>query len=162
MAVSGGLPVGHWCNININIIRRLFNIPIRTHNALLNFICGDIPIDAQLHKRFIKFMYNIMNSKNKCVNICGKLAIYGSQSQTSCSINYVCDKYGLCKYFFHLKSLSKLMLVINEYVTKNVDKSSFATASIIRDFLEYREDLSFESDIYEDVTDIINYICTKD
>ena len=143
-------------------IRRLFNIPIRTHNALLNFICGDIPIDAQLHKRFVKFMYNIMNSKNKCVNICGKLAIYGSQSQTSCSINYVCDKYGLCKYFFHLKSLSKLMLVINEYVTKNVDKSSSATASIIRDFLEYREDLLFESDIYEDVTDIINYICTKD
>ena len=116
-------------------IDSLFMIIVWFRCLWLNFICGDIPIDAQLHKRFIKFMYNIMNSKNKCVNICGKLAIYGSRSQTSCSINYVCDKYGLCKYFFHLKSLSKLMLVINEYVTKNVDKSSSATASIIRDFL---------------------------
>ena len=34
--------------------------------------------------------------------------------------------------------------------------------SMIRDFLEFREYYFYESDLHEDVTAIINYICTID
>ena len=54
------------------------------------------------------------------------------------------------------------MSCINEHVIVNADIPASITASSIRDFLEFREGLIFESDIYKDVTAIIHFICTTD
>jgi hypothetical protein len=140
-------------------IRQLFKIPWRTHNVLLNLICDDIPIEAQLHKRFIKFLVNIINSSNECVNICGNLALNGSCSQVSKSINYVCHQYGICKY----KSVSNLMSIINADVASNIDENVYMTASIIQDFIAFKEYSSvYSAGMYtEDLNNIISYLCTS-
>ena len=45
------------------------------------FICGDVPIDIQMHKRVFKFIYGLIESGNDYNNICLKLAINGISSQ---------------------------------------------------------------------------------
>ena len=82
-------------------IRYMLRIPQRTHNILLNFICDDFPLETQLHKRFIKFAYNIVHSPNICVHVCGKLALFGSMSDLCDSINYVFNRYEINKYMIY-------------------------------------------------------------
>ena len=64
-------------------IRRLFNLPRRTHRRYLYLICYDPPIDVQLYKRFNQLIHTMQNSDNDCVKLAGKLAVYGSQSNVS-------------------------------------------------------------------------------
>jgi hypothetical protein len=118
-------------------IRRLtmYKIPQRTHNILLNFICDDVPVDTQLHTRFIKFAYNVINSKNSCVNTCGRLALFGSESDVCDSINYAFNKYGISKFDLLSKRLSYIMSAVNKHVSSHTDQAAFNNASIIRDFL---------------------------
>ena len=78
-------------------IRRIWNLPLRAHNVLLNLICDDFKIETQLHKRIVKLIHSIVTSKNECVNICGKMSLNGSRSNLVNSINYICYRYGLNK-----------------------------------------------------------------
>ena len=43
-------------------IRRLYNIPYRTHNILVHHIINSYPIDVVLQKRCIKYIWNLINS----------------------------------------------------------------------------------------------------
>ena len=43
-------------------IRRLYNIPYRTHNILVHHIINSYPIDVVLEKRCIKYIWNLINS----------------------------------------------------------------------------------------------------
>ena len=78
-------------------IRKLLNIPIRTHNNLLSLICGDIDVDLQIYRRFVKFITNINNSKNSCVQLCSKLVNAGSASVLCCNLNKVSYKLKISK-----------------------------------------------------------------
>ena len=48
-------------------VRKIYKIPYNTHCDLVHHICDDLNIDEQLHKRFIKFFINAMNSNNDIV-----------------------------------------------------------------------------------------------
>ena len=74
------------CSVNI---RKLLRLPLRTHSKYLPLICDDLPIDVQLFKRLNKFLNKALCSSNGCVKTCGHLAINGSGSSVSESINVV-------------------------------------------------------------------------
>ena len=50
-------------------IRRLYELPSRTHNDLLPTICQDIPVEGQIHVRFLKLIHDSLLSRNPCVQI---------------------------------------------------------------------------------------------
>ena len=79
-------------------VRKLINIPYNTHSAFLPLICNDLPVDCQMHKRVLKFIYCLNESCNLYNKISLQLAINGSQSRMCNTINYVCYKYNICKY----------------------------------------------------------------
>jgi hypothetical protein len=80
-------------------VRRVWGLPYRTHCALLNLICDDLPVETQLHIRFLKFIHGVLSSDNECVNMCGQTSLNGSASDASnTSINFICCMYGLSKY----------------------------------------------------------------
>ena len=68
-------------------IRKFLDIPYQTHSRYISFIFDDVPIKAQLHKRSVKFLSNIMLSENHVVQLCGKLMSNGNQSAVSKSFN---------------------------------------------------------------------------
>ena len=59
----------------------------------MSLIFDDIPIEAQLHKRYVKFLRNILHSENHVVQLCGKLMVRGSQSAVSKSFHYLLHHY---------------------------------------------------------------------
>ena len=61
-------------------IRRIFKLPYRTHCNLLPLIVNDLPIDVQLHLRFLKFSLNSVSSDNDIIAICAKHAINNGKS----------------------------------------------------------------------------------
>ena len=73
-------------------IRRLLGLPYRTHNNLLHLICNDIPVDGQLHLRFLNFFVNNLKSDNTCVKS------RGSRSEASNSLNFITNLYSMDKY----------------------------------------------------------------
>ena len=75
--------------------RKLFTLLYKTHCRLLHIFCNDIPIEGQLHMRFLNFVKACENSHSKCVRLCCKMAIMGSMSRFSQSISYVCAKWNL-------------------------------------------------------------------
>ena len=78
-------------------IRRLPGLPYRTNN-LLHLICNDIPVDDQLHLRFLNFFVNNLKSYNTCVKLCALLCLCGSRSEASNSLNFITNLYSMDKY----------------------------------------------------------------
>ena len=79
-------------------IRFIWRIPFRSHNNLLSYICEDLPVEAQLHRRFMKFYYKVLSSVNSLVSTCGLLARDGSCSNVCNSLNVISRKYSINKY----------------------------------------------------------------
>jgi hypothetical protein len=79
-------------------VRRIWQVHPMTHCNLLHLICNDLPVEQQIHKRFLKFLFSILESKNKIIYLCGQLALCGSQSKLGNNINYLCDIYNISKY----------------------------------------------------------------
>ena len=48
--------------------------------SFLHLICDSLPIELQLAKRFVKFMYQTMSNNNQVLTLCGRLALVGSMS----------------------------------------------------------------------------------
>ena len=49
-------------------IRRLYGLPSRTHNDLLPTICQDIPVEGQIHVRFLKFIHDSLLKEIGTIN----------------------------------------------------------------------------------------------
>ena len=79
-------------------VHKLINIPYNTHSAFIPLICNDLPIDCQMYKRVLKFFYCLNGPCDLYNKISLQLAINGSQSRMCNTINYVSQKYNICKY----------------------------------------------------------------
>jgi hypothetical protein len=139
-------------------IRRIWDLPYRCHSNLLSFICDDLPVDLQLHKRFLKFIWKAYNSENMCSQVCATLAIAGSSSAACRSLNFICLKYGINKYSAMSKSCGKLMSDLRELPDLELE----AEAHRIKELIQIREfphdyDFDFSND---ELADLIEFLCT--
>ena len=138
-------------------IRRLCAVNYRTHNHLLHYMCHDIPVDAQLHKRFLKFFHTAVNSSNVYTSLCARLALDGSNSSVSNSLTFITNKYKLAKY--QLTSLSVYKVLNHVMPVNNVTHAS--TAGAILDFIQLRDDSSINVEDKFGVNDILLELCTS-
>ena len=130
-------------------IRRIYNVSNMTHCAILPYLCQDDNVDTQLHARFVKFVYNSLHSKNVCITLACKLALYGSQSDVCASINFISTKYRFNKYQL-ADSLCK------SYITPAIDETSKMTAGVIRDFIVLNRNYNDDN-----LNEIIEFLCTS-
>ena len=71
-------------------IRKLLNLPYRTHNELLPYICDDVKPLIQLLRRVISFKNKgVSNAKNELTELCYKLALNGSGSAISNNVSII-------------------------------------------------------------------------
>ena len=120
-------------------IRRLFNIPSRTHNVLLNIICEDFPITMQLHNRFLKFIHSVITNDNYCIQLCGKLVMNGSHSTACDNLNYICNSYTIDKYQLPKLKISGLINRIRKSYIDKISVEDLSKSSLVSDLLYYRE-----------------------
>ena len=76
-------------------MRQLLGVPYRTHSKFLHRVVNDIPVECQVHKRFLKFFESVLDSCNPVVKFCGQLALSGSNSSVSKNINYIWSIYNI-------------------------------------------------------------------
>jgi len=74
-------------------VRKLLNLPYRTHSVLLPLIVQDLPIQAQIEKRFVKFLKTLEKSGNEYLKLCKNIIEVGSKSALGKSFNYLITKY---------------------------------------------------------------------
>ena len=112
-------------------IRRIFNIPYRTHCKLL--ITQVLPIDMQLHIRTVKFLKAISMSVNDIVKMCTKLFLNCSGTAFAISINFISFKYNVYKQRLCSPRINARATFTSKCKESEMDKH---TASFIEDVLE--------------------------
>jgi hypothetical protein len=117
-------------------VRRVWGLPARTRcNILPVLLCNTLPVEMQLHQRFIKFVHNMRISTNECVSTCVRMSIHGSGSDACNSINFICHKYSMSKY--------------------NILKhSSYRLSKHIRDSCKPPDELLYVSGVIHDLLDM--------
>ena len=131
-------------------VRRLLNLPYKTHCSLLHLICDDLSVNVQLYIRCINFVKTCVNSKMASVKMCCNIAMKGSNSALCNSVSHVCHKLDIKD----IREVSIPALKCRESMKENEQNKQ--KAGLIRDFIEFNEDLN---DI--DVKHIIEDICVN-
>ena len=142
-------------------IRRLLNVPNRTHSVLLPLLCQDICVETQLHKRFIKFFHNVLNSNNECVRMCSWLTVHGSTSSVSQSLNYICNLYDFDKFSFGACNLNRCLISMNDMYNGRVCVTDVVNATVISDLIHMRENSYISCFEPNDLAKLIEYLCTS-
>ena len=135
-------------------IRRLLRLPSRTHNCLLHLIVNDMPVECQLHRRFVKFFFKCTYSSNACTRVCTHLATLNSNSNVSNSLNHISSLYRFHYSDFQLCSLSNILPLIH----RTSDVHEIQRASAIIDFLNFQN----SSIDHNNINFILNFLCTDE
>lgn len=140
-------------------IRKIMALPNTTHNILLAPICNDVPVEGQLHSRFLKFLFKALNSCNECVKLCSQLALKGSRSKVCCSINYVCATYNLDKHALADCNIIATYKKIGDYGYDRMQEEDRIKAGCIRDLIVMREQNKF-FEVWE-INDLLTFLGTS-
>ncbi len=138
-------------------VRKLWDIPPRTHCNLLHVINGTKPIDVLLEKRCIKFVWTCLNTNNYIVRSVMLSATQSSSSVMGENYRHFCYKYSISPLTWYLP-LHKVMNCIDNYVTIYVDNPDYGY--FVRELCITR-DLSEEQVMTSrEMSQLIEYICT--
>ncbi len=75
-------------------LRKLWNVPYRTHNKILAILSNNLPLEMSLDKCFIKFSNNVLNHSTGTNKSVASLSLYNPWSTFNRNNNYVCQMYG--------------------------------------------------------------------
>ena len=140
-------------------IRFIWRLPYRSHCKLLPLICGDIPVEVQLHKRFLKFFHKVITSNNDIVNFCGRLALGGSCSRTCNSLNFICAKYSMNKCNLENDNIQCILHDISSTAIQDIDDNSDLTGAFIQELCLARDKKFNTNFSRQQLNETIEYLC---
>ena len=132
-------------------VRRLLNIPQRTHCALLPRLIGLNPIQFDIENRFFKYVKQWLCSHNTIVQYIITRSMHGFHGILGRSIKHIVNKYNC-----NLKSFSDCDRLLN-ISGQNVDSSQVQKVEQIKELLQCKLSGFNDSEQY----DIISYLCTE-
>ena len=113
--------------------------------SFLHLICDSLPIELQLAKRFVKFMYQTMSNNNQVSTLCGRLALAGSMSPVGNNLSFMsqllkCNRYNIpnretvsyiydCENNKCVNTDEIICSVISECITMRDDKSTVLSSN---------------------------------
>ena len=136
----------------------MYKLPNMTHCNLLHHICIDKPVNDQLYKRFINFIKQLYQSENALSKLCYKLAVNGSGSSLSNSMNVISSHYNIPK---NTLTLYKQCILHNIPSSENI-----VNANIIRDMVSMRDgvynNVEGEKPVFtcDEIEFVIQFLCT--
>ena len=142
----------------MSAIRKLFDIPYRTHCDLLPYICDDCPPNEQLYFRVIYPCKSLANTDNNLPIICYAHAVSGSGSSVSNTISVISSRWAVPRK--DICNITRSQLSIH-----NDNPDNVISASIIRDqlLIKYmnRTDISSPVVDIDDIDYMLTTICIE-
>ena len=136
-------------------IRKLLCVPYTTHCDMLHLLVQDKPIECQLILRAVKFYQAIIKSDNTIVQVCGQLALNGSRSKVSNSINYIAYKCSLSKYdIMYHKKIGELKCILE---TTECEDNCIRCGNVLDLFLKQEQKGFFTE---SEIKYMIDFLCT--
>ena len=144
-------------------IRRLWNVPYRTHCALLPHISCQTPCEIMLYKRFARHFISGYNHKNVNVSTIFKSSIYTGGRMFK-NLNLIADYCKMSSYRIVQNPVSVVNRQI-EYVWKSTIKNEdVRLGAQIRELCIRRDCINHNNDWHlsqTETNDIIMYLCTS-
>ena len=141
-------------------IRRLYNIPYRTHNILVHHIINSYPIDVVLEKRCIKYIWNLINSGCKLHADIVFLSMDNMYSTIGENMQYFMYKYKFSTNDWY-RPLSFLNNKIDTYVNSTVNFDIVCTATAIKESCQARDMGDTQFFNRQELTIMINTLCKQ-
>ncbi|MES9880822.1 MAG: reverse transcriptase domain-containing protein [Sedimenticola sp.] len=128
---------------NIQVLRRIQSLPDRTATGVVYLLLGGLPIEAEIHKRQLSFLYNLLVCQNDTIqNLTKRQIAVNLDNHLSyyCRVSQVLSTYGLptiSSLQESLLNISKLSWkiqvkrIINEYWSEKL-KSELADKSTLK------------------------------
>jgi hypothetical protein len=143
-------------------MRRIWQLPYKTHKRYLTFICGDLLLYDQIIIRVIKLLFCMLNNPNRQTAFIAKRATYFVSGPLGRNIVYVYQNF---KGVFKNIGLSRAVTnSIQFYEFDRYNNSDDARVGcFIRDLCQLREfsEQDETSLNHSEVQDIIDYLCTN-
>ena len=142
------------------VLRRMWNLPNRTHNNLLPYMFDTKPIEIVLESRCLKYIYKCINSSNSTVRLISLSALNNRRSVLGVNFRYLAFKYKIDRsmWYSSLKCvMDKIEIYINLQFSNNIDV--WEIGGMIRELILNRP---YENHIlnYEERKMMIDYLCT--
>ena len=118
-------------------IRRIFNLPYRTHRRFLGIISGLRNVTICLKLRFINFINKMLDSKNSLIRNLLNYTLCSNLSLTGLNLNRILSEFDICSpvsYSLFYKSARHLVLSAYEYKTQ-LTTNEMARCSVICDMI---------------------------
>jgi hypothetical protein len=142
-------------------LRKLFNLPPRTHSRFLPLICNDIPFMHQMTRRIIKFAKRIILHSNAFVNACATFCFNGSNSHMSSNISYLSESFNTTRVqFCHSLSADEISPTM-PFVREEIDDVLCSAIIEITNILYGTLDISNSNFERIDLMTVLQDLCTS-
>ena len=132
-------------------LRKVWNVPYRTHNRVLAILSRCLPLEYGLDKRFVKFANTILNHETSVIKSVASHALCNPQSIFNRNYRYVCHKYGAD--------------VQSNYVIKkwyqNITDIERADVTAVNDVIDVRDGYKHCNLTTDEILVTIEMICTN-
>ena len=141
------------------VVRKVFNVPVRTHSRLLPGIAECLPIKDQICERLVRFAKSCQCGSNSCIVLFINMALNDSGSYMSNSLNAIECDFRINKYEVLNQSLLSFRRAMQDRYIRTSDINTLQTSAFIIDTLRMIDNnrtlLSST-----DLKDILFYLCT--
>jgi hypothetical protein len=139
-------------------IRKLFDLPYRTHCNLLPAIAECLPIECQILCRISKFVCSSLSSQNHYLSLLMNIVTNGSRSALSKTFNHVLCRCGLSRDIFYRENAYNIcrQSIVNSF---RADDEVLYRGAFAQCIVHERENPQLLSKA--ELVDILNFICTE-
>jgi hypothetical protein len=142
-------------------IRKLCNLPYRTHTRFLEPVSGISHLRYILKLRYITFVQSLMRSQNSLVQNILKYSITNHLSPSGLKLSRILNEYDICRlsdYVLHLPCLHSVFTA--KYKAKHVlNEMECSHVSVIKDIVNCKEGIYTCCLLKEEMNDILHVLC---
>ena len=144
-----------------NVIRKTLRIPSRTHNNLIPLLTGKLPLQEQINKRVLSFMYKCFHSHNIYVKSVSKMSVQSPVSYYGSYVRELLYKYNLFYYVLCCENqLSHIKSAVYKCQGIPHDTDVIANAGMINELIDMRDGLTISVLSKDEIVFLLEYLCT--
>ena len=142
-------------------IRRLWNLPYRTHCNMLPIIADVYPIEIALECKFVKFFKSLTNSENKSVAYMANAMKNDCNSILGHNIKYLSLKYNLSSENYLNMSMREVKNKMYNKWLQSLNDDYVHYAIMARELSLMNEGINYDFYEEEDMEFFLNFVCTS-